>query len=309
VTKTDNSPTATIGSATIYTIIYTNVNPYNLTAANVVLTETLDPAAWLSSSSAGWTLVAPGVYTYSIGNLPANTSNTIPFAVAIDSNIPGPYLSITNTIRIGSTGAVENATAIEQPAGNNVFTDVDVIRGSDIVVLGMGYTPAHLRQGGAIVVTVTLQNQGAVSTIGPEGNPNTGWFGSDLYVKPMGALAPTGPADRYLGFCATSLNPCAANQQRRSLYLPTQDYFVSGLAPGQKWVLTYTHVLTGSGLQWLYFQADTFWAANGDPDPTLLYGSSPHGRVVESNEANNIYGPLPIYVTPNTYLPLIFKQK
>jgi hypothetical protein len=241
--------------------------------------------------------------------LPANTSNSIPLAVAIDSNSPSIYQTITNTIRIGSAGAVGNATAIEQPASNNVITDVDVIRGPDIVALSMGYTPAHLRQGGTVVVTVTLQNQGTISTIGPEGNPDTGWFGSDLYVKPVGALAPTGPADRYLGFCAISLNPCAANQQRGNLYQPTQSYFGPGLAPGQKWVVTYTAVLTSGGLQWLYFQADTFWAANGDPDPTLVYGSSQHGRVVESNETNNLYGPLPIYVTPNVYLPLVLKQK
>ena len=83
-------------------------------------------------------------------------------------------------------------------------------------------------------------------------------------------------------------------------------YQGGGLAPGQMTTLIYTIKPDSGGWQWLYIQADTFWGQNGDPDPTM-FGSSAHGRILEASESNNIFGPIPIFVSSNLYLPLIRK--
>ncbi|HET7091211.1 MAG TPA: hypothetical protein VFL17_21465, partial [Anaerolineae bacterium] len=58
---------------------------------------------------------------------------------------------------------------------------------------------------------------------------------------------------------------------------------------------------------WLYAQADPFWGAEGDPSP--VWGSSLHGRNVEFNEENNIFGPLVITVGGNqVFLPVILRN-
>jgi hypothetical protein len=81
----------------------------------------------------------------------------------------------------------------------------------------------------------------------------------------------------------------------------------NGLATGESTVLTYTYAIPTAGEQWLYVQADTFWGQNGDPDPTM-YGSSQHGRIVEGDEENNIFGPVSIYVNPSVYLPIVLRR-
>ncbi len=171
-----------------------------------------------------------------------------------------------------------------------------IVSGPDIVVAGLHVVSTSAQQA-TIVVTVT--NQGISATVGPD---NTGWFGTDLYVKPVGDPPPSGPGDRYLGACPTPTNYCPWDI-RWDLYRITKYSEGEGLAPGESWVLTYTYPLSAGTEYWLYVQADTFWGERGDPD--LLFGSSLHGRIVEDDEANNIFGPALVDLTiKRVFLPL-----
>ena len=303
VFKTDGAYANRVGGAAVYTLYYTNtLNTLGLTATNVVLTETFSPADYLAADATGWNLVSSGVYTRLIGDLPAGASGWVTFALNIQNDLPAEYLMITNTAQIGAQPPQEMPDAFEQPTSNNTSTDIDIVRGADLVVTNLTYAPARLRQGGLLTVWVTLENRGPDSTQGPDGK---GWFGTDLYVKPAGSASPTGPGDRYLGACPANTNYCP-DAIRQDLVKLTKSEGGEGLAPGEVWALTYTYRIPTAGAQWLYAQADTFWGQNGDPDPTL-YGSSQQGRITEGLEANNIFGPVSIYVNPNLYLPLIFR--
>ncbi len=147
-------------------------------------------------------------------------------------------------------------------------------------------------------VKVVLTNNGFVPTNGPD---STGWFGVDLYVKPYGSPPPFGPADRYLGACPTSANPCPGavrfdTQYQAFGYTPTSSLNVDQLV-----TMTFPLTITTPGRYWLYAQADTFW--NDDPS---IYGTPGHGRIVEGNESNNIFGPIEIVVdNAKVYLPII----
>jgi large repetitive protein len=300
VAKSDAAYTATIGSETVYTIRYTNTqNALGLTASGVVLTETFAPADYLVADAPDWSLAAPGVYTYFVGDLPAGAAGQVTFGLQIDNGIPVQYTAITNTVEIGNGGAIEIPEAIEQPTANNVAVDVDLIRGADLAVKGVTYAPASPAVGRPMTVVVTLENRGLDSAIGPD---NDGWFDTDLYVKPVGALAPVNAGDRYLGACPTITNYCPDTVRTDRI----GHYGGGGLLPGETTTLTYTIKPESSGWQWLYLQADTFWGVNGDPDPAV-YGSSAHGRVFETDESNNIYGPIPIFANSMLYLPLIRK--
>jgi hypothetical protein len=302
--------TRTIGGSTVYTIRYTNtVNVLNLAATKVVLTDTFSPAPYLIANAPGWNLVSTGVYTRLLPNLPAGASGSVTFALQIDPSIPESYLAISNSVRIGALPPADVPEAIEQPASNNIAVDIDTIRGADIAVVGLTYRPLIPQQGRPITVVVTLQNLGVDPTLGPKipgvSDPG-GWFGADLYVKPVGAPPPSGPADRYLGLCPTPTNPCPTTD-RWDLYKIIKAAPGVGLATGETWQITYTYKLPSGGRQWLYVQADPYWA---EPDPVYapVYGLPQTGRITESNELNNIYGPVLIDVRPNIYLPLIRKN-
>ncbi len=173
------------------------------------------------------------------------------------------------------------------------------VTGPDIVVTGLRVVTISAQQA---TIAVTVTNQGISATVGPD---STGWFGTDLYVKPAGDPPPSGPSDRYLGACPTPTNYCPSDI-RWDLYRVTKYPGGAGLAPGESWVLTYTYPLSAGSEYWLYVQADPFWGERGDPDPMLVFGSSPHGRIVEDDEANNIFGPAVVDLTiKQVFLPLV----
>jgi hypothetical protein len=306
VSKSDGAFTSTIGGTALYTIGYTNTNALSLTAQSVVLTETFAPPEYLIPDAPGWTLAAPGIYTRSLGDLPTGASGVVTIALGISPDIPAEYWAVTNTVQIGASGSLEEPGTIEQPASNNTSTDVDVIRGSDLAVVGMTVVPTTPQQGKPITVVVTLENRGVDATIGPETSVISGWFGADLYVKPAGGPPPSGPGDRYLGACPTITNYCPATI-RWDLHKQIKGYGIEGLLPGETWLVTYVYNLPDGGLKWLYVQADPFWGEGGDPNPN--FGSSQRGRITETSEINNIFGPFAIDVRGNIYLPIILKNR
>jgi uncharacterized repeat protein (TIGR01451 family) len=301
ITKDDGQTRALDGQILTYTIRYTNTSS-NVTLTQISLTDAFSPTSVITFVSGGWNLAAAGVYTQTRSDLPPGGSQSVNVQLQLALTLPANLLSIANTVNLDSVPTVR---ATELITSQHRSTDIDIVSGADIVVLSMGYTPTLLRRGGTVMVMITLQNQGVSSTAGPDG---TGWFGTDVYVKPANAPAPTGPADRYLGLCLNASNsPCTTQFDH---YQIAKFYTVvpgaGGLAASETFNLTYTILLRESGQQWLYVQADPFWSGGSDPDP--VYGSAPTGRIVEGNEANNIFGPIAIYVNPNVYLPIVLRN-
>lgn len=285
VIKSDGVTNPSPGSTLNYTIRYTNTSS-NVTLTQVALTDMFSPTAYMTFVGSGWNQVATGVYTRAVADLPPGGSGSVAFLVQSAPSIPPDVLSVSNMVRID---AVPTQRATDTSPGNNVSTDVDIVHGADIVVTNMTYSPARLRQGGPITVVVTYQNQGVDATLGPD---SLGWFGTDLYVKPNGASPPTGPSDHAYGLCPSPISSCKF----------VQAFQGAGLAPGQIFTVTYTTILKNGGTQWLYVQADPYWNVG-----TGLYGTPAHGRIVEGDEVNNIFGPIVIYAQPSVYLPLVRK--
>lgn len=302
LTKSNGANVTPIGAQTVYTINYAHAsNVFDYTVTNIIITDTFAPADYLLAAAPGWNLAAPGVYTCVVNDPRSGASGFVTLGLRVDNAIPPEYYTITNTAEIGSGSVPDIPEAAESVLANNIARDIDTIRGPDLVIVpnSVSITPARLRQNGTMTVVVKLLNQGVDVAVGPDGQA---WFGTDLYIKPVNAPAPINPGDRYLGACPTLTDYCPNALRSNQIGY----YLGGGLAPGQLATLTYTVKPASSGWQWLYFQADTFWGKNGDPDPTA-FGSSAHGRMFEGVESNNIYGPVLIFVNPNVYLPLIRK--
>ncbi|HET7091814.1 MAG TPA: hypothetical protein VFL17_24535, partial [Anaerolineae bacterium] len=311
LSKSDGRTTALAGARLIYTLRITNTASYPVTATGVIITDYIEPgliepglpvptATVLSfaGGTPGWSFVenaADGnaIYRYLVGSLGPNQTRMITMAVEVADPLPPDVLAIENYAETLD----DSASGIELDYSNQGIADTDIVAGSELVV-----TDIRLLSRSELTVTVAVMvtNQGVDPTRGPDGTPP---FGTDLYVKPVGAPPPTGPADRTLGLCPPPGPQCDYSVARWDLYYWWKD----GLAPGATVVLSYTHHLPAEGIYWLYAQADPFWGAEGDPSP--VWGSSLHGRNVEFDEENNIFGPLVITAGGNqVFLPVILKN-
>ncbi|HLF27035.1 MAG TPA: cellulase family glycosylhydrolase [Anaerolineae bacterium] len=214
------------------------------------------------------------------------------------ASMPSSQSSAPEMQLVGRRDAASSAISagLEHPRVNAS----DNVAGPDLAVTGLRVLSGSSHQA-SIVVTVT--NRGLSDTLGAD---LTGWFGTDLYIKPAGAPPPAGPGDRYLGACPVIANYCPASI-RWDLYKITKVFSGTGLTAGETWVLTYTYNITADGEYWLYAQADLFWGEKGDPSST--FGSSQHGRIIESDEANNIFGPVVAEIEPSrVFLPIMARN-
>lgn len=286
ITKSDGQAFAIPGSIVTYTLRYTNTTN-NVTLTQISLTEIFTPSDYLTFLGNGWTQTAPGRYTLARPDLAPGASDSLLVPILIGADLPATFLSVANTALID---AVPTVRAAETNTGNNASTDIDITSGADLTVLSLTYAPANLRQYGPITVTVVFKNQGFDSTLGPDGQ---GWFGTELYIKPIGSPPPSGPDDHTYGKCPAPTGACK--------YVKV--FGGAGLASGEIYTVTYSYLLPLGGAQTLYVQADPYWSVQG----TNLYGTPQHGRVIEGDETNNIFGPIEIYAQPALFLPLIRK--
>jgi uncharacterized repeat protein (TIGR01451 family) len=313
LSKSDGRTTASAGGQVVYTLRITNTAAYPVTATGVIITDYIEPgligpglpvptATVLSfaGGTPGWSFVevdvdGNAIYRYPVGSLGPNQTRVITMAVQIANPLPPGVMAIENYAETLDDGA----SGIELDYSNQGVADTDIVAGPELVVTGIRLlSQTEL----TVTVAVSVTNQGVDPTRGPDGTPP---FGTDLYVKPAGQPAPFGPADRTLGLCPPPGPQCDYSVARWDLYY----WWADGLAPGATAVLVYTHRLPAEGIYWLYAQADPFWGAEGDPSP--IWGSSLHGRNVEFDEDNNIFGPLFVGTGggQQVFLPVVLKNR
>ena len=297
---------APAGSSLIYTYRFTNTTQMPITLTGVVAYAYLEPGWPLTTTHAlncaapctGWNYIeldpaGNQIYSATLPALGPNRSTSITLAAQISPTLPLDVLAVANYSDVSNEQVGEGQ---EIDGFNQSGEEITVVNGPDIAVQrikapALGILKRNLN------VAVVLFNNGFIPTKGPD---NKGWFGIDLYVRPYGAQPPYGPKDRYLGACPTTVNPCPGE-----LRYPTQyqmfGYPNDSLNAGQIFTITFPLTIATPGRYWLYAQADTYW---NDPDP--IYGDAVHGRIIEGNELNNIFGPIEIVIDyAKIYLPIV----
>ena len=164
LTKSDGTDTAIAGAHLPYAIHY--VNNGNITATNVVITETVPTGTTFNSagSTGRWLLAdnvtacpngsaAGTVCHINVGSVPANGSGNYTFAVIVPDPIPGGMTShIINT-------AVISETQTDATPADNTAVDDDYIPQADLR-LTKTVDIARPYKNQTIVYTVTLYNDG-----------------------------------------------------------------------------------------------------------------------------------------------------
>jgi uncharacterized repeat protein (TIGR01451 family) len=311
VSKDDGVISAAQGTILNYTIRITNVTNLPITPTGIIVTDVLQSGIPTNQPGvlqcvapcAGWTFDSVSgdgslVYSRLIPSLGPNQSIVVTLAAQISSTLwadAPDVLAVANQVSAFDDGQ----QGIEINLINQTAVDTDVVSGPDIVVTDLHATSSVLIPGKLAHFVVTLFNSGFFAT---QNSDSSGWFGVDLYVKPVGSPPPTGPDDRYLGFCGDSSNdPCTWQLD----HYWVAEYPNSSLAAGATISHTYDLSITLAGTYWLYVQADPYWAGSVAP---YSAGTPAHGRIVEGNETNNIYGPIVIRVDyVKVYLPIVMK--
>jgi uncharacterized repeat protein (TIGR01451 family) len=304
VTKSDGWTKVDEGQALIYTIAYTNATQTDLTLNNVVITDSFSPQLYLNpiGLGGGWQQIAPDQYTYALGDLGPGESGQVTFTLELATSIPDTVMLISNTAEIGHATA---ELAFETDASNNHSTDLDILHGSDLVVLGVEVSPPQPQAGQPITFAVTVRNQGDDATVNAMG---TGWFPVDLYLKgssfdpagPPGTVYSPAVFDHYGSYCGDYAD-CV---QIRPEYF----VYATGLNGNEETTLQFTVIVPQADNYELYVQVDTSFTGPSVEEP---WGHD-YGTVLEAIETNNIYsyGVVQVEMSGSAsmiYLPLILK--
>jgi uncharacterized repeat protein (TIGR01451 family) len=153
VTKTDGRRQVNPGQPIVYTLTYTNAGPG--IAFNAVMTDTLPPTALNPS-----TPTVPGVITptidlangriiFQLGHLPPGYVGNTTVSLTLAPNTPRGS-NVVNTVAISTTSHDPNES-------NNHHTDIDVVPGTNAVVLAE--LRAERRDGGVQVLWRTVAEQ------------------------------------------------------------------------------------------------------------------------------------------------------
>ena len=298
---------APAGSSLLYTYYLTNTTQMPLTLTGVIAYAYLKAGLPGMTTThvlncvvpcSGWGYIglnAQGeqIYSATLPALKPNQPMSMTLSAQISPTLPLDVLAVSNYSDVSNEQADEG---VEINGVNQSDEEITTVNGPDIMVQRL-QAPAQDVIKKNLKVAVVLFNNGFAPTKGPD---NTGWFGVDLYLKPYGAPPPSGPQDRYLGACPTTDNPCPSTLRHGTQY-QTVGYPNTSLDVDQVFTVTFPLTIATPGRYWLYAQADTYW---NEPDP--IYGVPDHGRVLEGNEVNNIFGPIEIVVDyAKVYLPII----
>jgi len=218
----------------------------------------------------GWHSNDGRTYTYAVGDLPAgSTGHTITFTV-VAPNQPDCVQNGVPEFRTPFIIAGDGGAGRDaHSADNTAYAYVGV---PDLVVLGFTVEPLPPRPGAPVTFTILLKNVGT----GEARNPSLtgGPFWMDIFT----ATVPSCPWARY---------------SESDLFLG-----VPPLAPGEERTFAFTKTFTEQQIRTIeafYVKVDN-------------YKEGSYGLVPESNEMNNVAGP--VYPWPHyTYLPLVLRQK
>lgn len=262
------------GKIITHTIHYTNVAAIDTTG--VIVSATKSPyVTYLPSGSSCWTGVGGNSYTCTIGNLGAHQSGVLTFVVSLPLTFTQVMSAFVNTFVIADNGPGGVVPAMD------IFTATTGV--PDLVIESITFSPGQIVVGTWFTATVVIRNLGQGTGLNPF---NGGGTAVDAFIDPS-VPPPSSGWDSY-GDSFDYVDPVPPGM--------TTTGTIAGLrfVPGQDFVL--------------YFKIDN-WDCHPLPPamPPCTPPEADHGLVPESDETNNVYGP----VTPPKYrifLPLVSKN-
>ena len=165
VLTVDDGRTVTApGNKNIYAVDYQNVG--DITATGVVITQTLPTGTTFdaANSSAGWveTLPGSGVYQLSLGSLAAGTSGSVNFAVTVDDPAAAGLDTIVDSASITDDGA----SGADPTPANNVDSDTDTLNAAPDLYVTKSDSQSTVIAGQSVSYSIMYGNSGSQTATG-----------------------------------------------------------------------------------------------------------------------------------------------
>ncbi|MCB0163420.1 MAG: DUF11 domain-containing protein [Anaerolineae bacterium] len=157
--KSDGGITTGPGETVVYTLDYANVS--NTGATGVAISETVPDNTTFNdaASTPGWVCVGTAC-TYTLNDVPGNSSGSIDFAVDVDNPLPANVTLINNSASITDDGLHGPDPTPE----NNVTSDNTPIGTSDPQII-KAVNPAQAEIGDTVNFSIIVSNPSANSTV------------------------------------------------------------------------------------------------------------------------------------------------
>ncbi len=155
--KSDSGVTTAPGGVVAYTLNYANNGTED--ATGVVLREVLPANTTFNAaaSTTGWTDVGGGAWEFTVGNVPANGSGSVTFAVTVNPSVPAGFASLTNSVSIRDDGT--NGSELN-PADNTAGDTTPVTAAPDSTITKTSTPALPVEPGETLPYSLTITNLG-----------------------------------------------------------------------------------------------------------------------------------------------------
>lgn len=255
-----------------YTLRYTNTSAMDTTG--VVISVTKSP--YVNYIGYDWTFVGGFDYTYNIGDLGAGASGVVIYVVSLPYPYTAEMNAFANTFSIRDNG----------PGGLPIVgaTRSTLLGVPDLVIDSVTLSPSTIAAEQKFTATVTIRNKGLGRACNPK-SPACGAFSLDVFIDP-----PSPP----------SSFPFSGS------YGDTFAY-IAPLNPGLTTTVKIPNLSFTAQQEFiLYFKLDN-WDCNDGSNPCVPIGAQ-HGLVPESDEYNNVLGPIDVS-SHFVYIPFLLKNR
>lgn len=157
--KSDGGITTAAGETIVYTLDYANIS--NTAASGVVISETVPDNTTFNAaaSTANWICVLTAC-TYTLNDVPGNSSGSVVFAVDVDKPLPANVTLINNNASIADDGSKGPDPTPE----NNITSDNTPIGTADPLIT-KAVDPTQANIGDTVNFSITVSNPSANSTV------------------------------------------------------------------------------------------------------------------------------------------------
>ncbi len=256
-----------------YTLNYTNTSAMDTTGVTIGVTK----SPFVTQLSSDWT-VTGGNSILSVGNLSAGASGVATYAVSLPVTFTPAMVSFVNRFAVSDNG----------PGGLPIASAVvtTVLGVPDLVIDRVVISPSVVAAGTAFTAEVTIRNTGTGRACNPnrwpctgtnDGQPVGGYF-IDVYLDP--SVPPQSFPFGSDGNAFQTITPLDSGE------ITTVVFSNLSFAANQQPVL--------------FFKVDNYACTEGTCAPS----SGERGLVPESDEENNVFGPL-LVPRFQVYLPLV----
>ena len=256
-----------------YMLNYTNTSDMDTTGVAIGVTK----SPYVAQLSSDWT-VTGGNSILSVGNMPAGTSGVATYAVSLPMTFTADMASFVNRFVVSDNG----------PGGLPIASAVvtTVLGVPDLVIDSVVVSPSMVAAGTAFTAAVTVRNAGMGRACNPNRWPCTG----DNNGLPVGGY-----------FIDVYVDPSVP-----PLSFPFGGYgngfqTIAPLDPGGITTVVFPNLSIAVNQQpVLFFKVDNYACS----EATCAPSSGQRGLVPESDEENNVFGPMTV-LRFQVYLPLV----